>query len=247
MNDQTQAEYRALRDTIRERGTARLCAVLVGLIAWGALAIALLITELEGGVTLVPFVVLAGNLRNQLLHPHGCRTNRPLHSGLLRRTCGRQWMGNNRDELWRDVPVFRARSVVLDCLCRRDDAELFQRAGCGRAPARLDRPFVRRASRLRLQNRLCEKNGRRSTRTRPRSIPQPAIQVIGFAHQNYSRRGRTTTLPLIDVRSTVTLKIVQILRKCSIDLTSSLSLCSSHKVDSQARKLLKRCAGGWYG
>ena len=59
MNDYSQTEYQALRDTIRERGTARLCAVLVGLIAWGALAIALLLAELEGGVTLVPLVVLA--------------------------------------------------------------------------------------------------------------------------------------------------------------------------------------------
>ena len=53
-----QAEYQALRDTIRERGTVRLCAVLMGLAAWGALAIALLITELQGAITLVPFVVL---------------------------------------------------------------------------------------------------------------------------------------------------------------------------------------------
>jgi hypothetical protein len=69
VNDQTHAEYRALRDTIRERGTARLCAVLVGLIAWGALAIALLMTELEGGVTLVPFVVLAGTFEvNFFMH-----------------------------------------------------------------------------------------------------------------------------------------------------------------------------------
>ena len=59
MTDQSQAEYQALRDTIRERGTARLCAVLVGLAAWGALAIALLLAELEGAITLVPFVVLA--------------------------------------------------------------------------------------------------------------------------------------------------------------------------------------------
>ena len=69
MNDQTQAEYQALRDTIRERGTARLCTVLVGLIAWGALAIALLINELEGGVTLVPFVVLVGTFEiNFFIH-----------------------------------------------------------------------------------------------------------------------------------------------------------------------------------
>ena len=59
MNSPTDAEYQALRDTIRERGTARLCAVLVGLIAWAALATALLITEIAGAITLVPFIVLA--------------------------------------------------------------------------------------------------------------------------------------------------------------------------------------------
>ena len=58
MSDSSQPEYAALRDTIRQRGTARMCAVLIGLAAWGALAIALLITELQGAITLVPFVVL---------------------------------------------------------------------------------------------------------------------------------------------------------------------------------------------
>jgi hypothetical protein len=59
MSDFSQAEYEALRQTIRERGTARLCLVLFGVAAWGALAIALLAAQLEGGITLVPFVVLA--------------------------------------------------------------------------------------------------------------------------------------------------------------------------------------------
>jgi hypothetical protein len=58
MTEPNQAEYGSLRDTIRERGTARLCAVLIGIAAWGALAIALLIAELQGAVTLVPFIVL---------------------------------------------------------------------------------------------------------------------------------------------------------------------------------------------
>ena len=60
MSDTSQAEYQSLRDTIRERGTARLCAVLVGLIAWGALATALFIAHLSGGAALVPLLVLAG-------------------------------------------------------------------------------------------------------------------------------------------------------------------------------------------
>ena len=69
MIDTTQAEYEALRDTIRERGTVRLCAVLGGLVAWGALAIALLIAELERGMALVPLLVLAGTFEiNFLIH-----------------------------------------------------------------------------------------------------------------------------------------------------------------------------------
>src|SRR5918994_5670308 len=58
MTEPNQGEYRSLRDTIRERGTVRVCAVLIGIAAWGALAIALLIAELRGAVTLVPFIVL---------------------------------------------------------------------------------------------------------------------------------------------------------------------------------------------
>ena len=69
MSDQSQSEYQALRDTIRERGTARLCAVLVGLAAWGGLAVALLVTELEGGITLVPFLVLVATFEfNFFIH-----------------------------------------------------------------------------------------------------------------------------------------------------------------------------------
>jgi hypothetical protein len=69
MTEPNQAEYGVLRDTIRERGTVRLCAVLGGLAAWGALAIALLIAELEGGVTLVPFMVLAATFEiNFFIH-----------------------------------------------------------------------------------------------------------------------------------------------------------------------------------
>jgi hypothetical protein len=59
MNDLRQSEYEALRATIRERGTMRVWAVLLGLSVWGALAMALLITELQGSVTLVPLVLLA--------------------------------------------------------------------------------------------------------------------------------------------------------------------------------------------
>ena len=60
MSDFSQAEYEALRQTIRERGTARLCLVLAGLSVWGALLIALLITPVDGAIALVPFIVLVG-------------------------------------------------------------------------------------------------------------------------------------------------------------------------------------------
>src|SRR5687767_13639549 len=55
----SEAEYQALRDTIRERGTARLYVLLGGLTAWGALVVALLIARLEATTTLVPLLVLA--------------------------------------------------------------------------------------------------------------------------------------------------------------------------------------------
>jgi hypothetical protein len=69
VTDLNQAEYEALRDTIRDRGTARLCAVLAGFIAWGALVIALRMTDLEGAILLVPFVVLVATFEvNFFIH-----------------------------------------------------------------------------------------------------------------------------------------------------------------------------------
>ena len=69
MSEFRQAEYEAMRSTIRERGTARLCAVLIGFSAWAALAIVLVVTELEGSITLVPFVVLVATFEiNFFIH-----------------------------------------------------------------------------------------------------------------------------------------------------------------------------------
>jgi hypothetical protein len=69
MNDSGQAEYQALRATIRERGTARLCAVLVGLIAWSALIMTLLLAGLKGITTLVPLLVLVATFEiNFFIH-----------------------------------------------------------------------------------------------------------------------------------------------------------------------------------
>jgi len=53
------SEYETLRATIRERGTMRTYVVLAGVAAWGTLAITLLLTGVQGGVILVPLLVLA--------------------------------------------------------------------------------------------------------------------------------------------------------------------------------------------
>jgi hypothetical protein len=69
VTDINQAEYQALRDTICHRGTARLCAVLAGLVAWGALAAALALGELKGAIALVPLVVLVATFEiNFFMH-----------------------------------------------------------------------------------------------------------------------------------------------------------------------------------
>jgi hypothetical protein len=53
-----EAEYEALRATIRERGSVRVCVILAGVIAWGALILALNATDLERAASLVPLLVL---------------------------------------------------------------------------------------------------------------------------------------------------------------------------------------------
>ena len=53
------AEYGALRATIRERGTARMCLIMAGLIAWGALTLALNASQFDRAAALVPLMVLA--------------------------------------------------------------------------------------------------------------------------------------------------------------------------------------------
>ena len=69
MTEMRQSEYEALRATIRQRGTVRVCAVLAGLALWGGLAVALVITELQGSVTLVPFILLAATFEvNFVIH-----------------------------------------------------------------------------------------------------------------------------------------------------------------------------------
>jgi hypothetical protein len=90
VTDTNQAEYQALRDTIRHRGTARLCAVLAGLVAWAALAVAVLVAELTGAALLVPLVVLVATFEiNFFMHTGVERIGRYLqvfyeeHSGAV--------------------------------------------------------------------------------------------------------------------------------------------------------------------
>jgi hypothetical protein len=52
-------EYRALRDTIRERGTARLWIVLVGMAFWGALTVVTFALAPFPAATVLPLLVLA--------------------------------------------------------------------------------------------------------------------------------------------------------------------------------------------
>jgi len=60
MTPREQEEYRALRATIRERGTARMWLFALGLAAWGATVTAILGLSLPPVATLVSLVVLAG-------------------------------------------------------------------------------------------------------------------------------------------------------------------------------------------
>lgn len=59
MTERDVEEYRALRATIRERGTARVWAFVVGLVAWAALVIATAALAALPVATLLPLLVLA--------------------------------------------------------------------------------------------------------------------------------------------------------------------------------------------
>jgi hypothetical protein len=59
MTPREQEEYRALRDTIRERGTARVWIFIAGLVAWAGLVIATAALAALPIATLLPLLVLA--------------------------------------------------------------------------------------------------------------------------------------------------------------------------------------------
>jgi len=79
-----QEEYRALRATIRERGTARVCLFAGGFAAWGALTLAAATMASTPLATLLPLLVLAA-LFEAIYAPTSGRAHRPLHSGLPRK------------------------------------------------------------------------------------------------------------------------------------------------------------------
>ena len=59
MTGRDQEEYRALRATIRERGTARVCLFCGGFAAWGALTVATAALASSPVATLLPLLVLS--------------------------------------------------------------------------------------------------------------------------------------------------------------------------------------------
>lgn len=62
MDDLRTIEYRAFRDTIRERGTVRLVVAWLALAAWGALALVVWVAGVVPAMTLVPLLVLSAGL-----------------------------------------------------------------------------------------------------------------------------------------------------------------------------------------
>lgn len=68
-HETSRAEYEALRATIRERGTARVCSILIGFIAWGALLIGLVASDRTGAVVMIPLLVLVATFEvNFFIH-----------------------------------------------------------------------------------------------------------------------------------------------------------------------------------
>jgi hypothetical protein len=59
MTPREQEEYRALRATIRERGTARVWLLTIGIVAWAAIALVVVALALPPVATLLPLVALA--------------------------------------------------------------------------------------------------------------------------------------------------------------------------------------------
>ena len=90
--DLSTAEYAALRGTIRERGTVRVCAVLIGLSVWGTLVTAVLVTSLRAPALLVPFIILVATFEiNFFVHTGVERIGRYLQVFYEEQTGTRGW------------------------------------------------------------------------------------------------------------------------------------------------------------
>ncbi len=59
MTTQQQEEYRALRDTIRQRGTAKVWIVVAGMMGWGALTMATAALAMLPVATFLPLLIIA--------------------------------------------------------------------------------------------------------------------------------------------------------------------------------------------
>jgi len=90
--DLSTAEYVALRATIRERGTVRMCAVLIGLAVWGGLVTALLIAGRPGPGMLVPIMVLVATFEiNFFMHTGVERIGRYIQVFYEEQTDSKAW------------------------------------------------------------------------------------------------------------------------------------------------------------
>jgi len=105
-NSVTDAEYVALRATIRERGTTRIWVFAIGMTTWALLVVSILALQLPPAAVLVPLLALAASFEGVLA----------LHVGLER--IGRYLLVFHADEWERAAGAFGrpARSIGADPL-----------------------------------------------------------------------------------------------------------------------------------
>src|SRR6476646_471700 len=99
MTPREQEEYRALRATIRERGTARVWIFVAGLIGWAALVIATASLAALPIATLLPLLVLGAVFESMFsLHTGVERIGRYLQVFFEDRALGAEAVGTARSE-----------------------------------------------------------------------------------------------------------------------------------------------------
>ena len=119
MTPRERDEYRALRATIRTRGTARVSVFLAGLGIWAGLAIATAALLPVPSATLVPLVLLAGTFESVFALHVGVEARGTVSAGVPRRR-----LGTDGDGVWSAARRNRQRSAVCDPVRRRDVSEL---------------------------------------------------------------------------------------------------------------------------